>query len=111
MSRFSGKCDFCDDIDIFGLERILKSNVYLHGREEPLKLTCKEDCIPYYPYIVSSACYLRDGASTLHLSNHPYTDEIAKYSPRAAEHYRSELRAEALEYGIDLEETLRRTQS
>lgn len=29
MSRFSGKCDLCDEIEIFGLERILNSDVYV----------------------------------------------------------------------------------
>lgn len=111
MSRFSGKCDFCDDIEIFGLDRILNSDVYLYGHDKPLKLTCLEDCVPYYPYIVGSACYLREGRSTLHLSKRPHTDEIEKYSPQSAERYRELLREEARRFGIDLGETMRRTQS
>lgn len=110
MSKFSGKCDFCDDIEIFGLDRILKSKVYLHGCDEPLKLTCLEDCIPYYPYIVGSACYVREGECTLYLSKRPHTDRIAEYSPEAAEYFRAKLREEARQYGIDLEETMRKTQ-
>ena len=40
MSRFSGKCDFFDEIEIFGLEHILNSEVYVGDSKEPLKLTC-----------------------------------------------------------------------
>jgi hypothetical protein len=29
MSKYSGKCDFWDEIEIFGLEKILKSKIYL----------------------------------------------------------------------------------
>lgn len=53
MSKFSGKCDFYDEIAIFGLEHILNSEIYVGSGEEPLKLTCLADCVPYYPYIVS----------------------------------------------------------
>lgn len=55
MSRFSGKCDFCDEIEIFGLDHVLNCNVYLGDSDEPLRLTCLKDCIPYYPHIVVAA--------------------------------------------------------
>ena len=55
MSRFSGKCDFHDEIVIMGLEHILNSEVYVGNSSEPLKLTCLADCVPYYPYVVSIA--------------------------------------------------------
>lgn len=55
MSRFSGKCDFHDEIVIAGLEHILNSEVYVGNSAEPLKLTCLADCVPYYPYVVSIA--------------------------------------------------------
>lgn len=57
MSKFSGKCDFCDEIEIWGLEHILNSEVYVGKAQEPLHLTCLEDCIPYYPYVVSVAAH------------------------------------------------------
>lgn len=57
MSRFSGKCDFCDNIHIHGLDHILNCRVYVGDSEEPLKLTCLADCVPYYPYVVSIASY------------------------------------------------------
>lgn len=55
MSRFSGKCDFCDEIEIFGLDCILNSKVYVGQSADPLELHCLADCVPYYPYIVSSS--------------------------------------------------------
>lgn len=58
MSEFSGKCDFCDEIEIYGLDRILNSKIYIEGREKPLKLTCLADCVPYYPYVVVASCDL-----------------------------------------------------
>lgn len=53
MSRFSGKCDFCDEIEIVGLDKILNAEVYVGDNKEPLKLNCLADCIPYYPYAIS----------------------------------------------------------
>lgn len=38
MSRFSGKCDFCDEIEIFGLDHILNSDVYVGDSKQPLRL-------------------------------------------------------------------------
>lgn len=57
MSRFSGKCDFYDEIMICGLDHILSSEVYVGNSEEPLELKCLADCVPYYPHIVSVASH------------------------------------------------------
>ena len=38
MSKFSGKCDFCDTIEICGLEKILNSKIYLGKSEIPLEI-------------------------------------------------------------------------
>lgn len=57
MSRFSGKCDFYDEIEIYGLEHILNSEIYVGASQEPLRLTCLADCVPYYPYVVSIAAH------------------------------------------------------
>lgn len=56
MSRFSGKCDFCDEIKIFGLDYILNSKVYVGQSTDPLELHCLADCVPYYPYVVVVSC-------------------------------------------------------
>ena len=55
MSKFSGKCDFRDEIAIHGLDHILRCDVYVGRSTTPLRLTCLADCVPYYPYVVSSA--------------------------------------------------------
>lgn len=39
MSRFSGKCDFCDEIETVGLDKILNAEVYVGDSKEPLNLT------------------------------------------------------------------------
>ena len=57
MSRFSGKCDFYDNIAIHGLDHILNCKVYVGRSDKPLNLTCLADCVPYYPYVVSVAAY------------------------------------------------------
>jgi hypothetical protein len=73
MSRFSGKCDFYDEIEIFGLENILKSKVFVGPSKEPLKLTSRRDCIPYYPYVVM-ASYYNDGVGCLFLTAKSWVD-------------------------------------
>lgn len=61
MSRFSGKCDFCDEIEIVGLDKILNAEIYVGDSKEPLKLTCLADCVPYYPYVISVSSQTEDG--------------------------------------------------
>lgn len=51
MSNFSGKCDFADEVDIFGFNTIKNSEVYV-SNVGPLKIESQKDLIPYYPYIV-----------------------------------------------------------
>lgn len=97
MSRFSGKCDFCDEIEIFGLEMILKSDVYVGNSQEPIKLTCLEDCIPYYPYIVTIAVHNCDtNHHIIQLSEKSWVDiQEERYgSLSSAAYYREELRKE-----------------
>lgn len=53
MSKFSGKCDFYDYIEIFGLESILSSNIYLGDNIVPLRIDTRKDCIPYYAHLIS----------------------------------------------------------
>lgn len=52
MSRFSGKCDFYDHIEINGIEKVLASNIYIGENIIPLKINSEKDCIPYYAHIV-----------------------------------------------------------
>lgn len=103
MSRFSGKCDFYDEIEIFGLDSILASTVCLNGQDEPLKLTCLEDCIPYYPHIVPCAYHNNvDRVHTIYLTSKSWVDlEEERYGKlRAHDFYRRELREEMERHGL-----------
>lgn len=51
MSEFSGKCDLCDTLEIFG-DRITPDNTEIFvGDIGPLKFKDKTDLIPYYPFL------------------------------------------------------------
>lgn len=73
MSKFSGKCDFYDHISIAGLENVLKSKVYVGRSSQPLDLTCEADCVPYYPYVISS-CGCTHGVGTIYLTERSWVD-------------------------------------
>lgn len=95
MSRFSGRCDFCDEIEIFGLDFILNSKVYLGDSRTPLDLNSLADCIPYYPYVVASGGYnIKDGYGTLYLAAESEVVRRAKYDPEGADRYRKLLEEE-----------------
>lgn len=87
MSRFSGKCDFCDEIEIYGLDKILQSEIYVGDSDEPLKLTCLADCIPYYPYVVVVASHNAD-RSIIRLTSKSWVDiEEDRYGYFASHDY------------------------
>lgn len=99
MSRFSGKCDFCDEIEIFGLEHILNSDVFVGDSAETLRLTCLADCIPYYPYIVVMSYHDRaTGRGHIRLSKKSWVDiEEDRYGPLSIHaYYREALNKELL---------------
>lgn len=104
MSRFSGKCDFCDEIEICGLDHVLNCEVYIGDNEDPLPLKCLEDCIPYYPYIVVTAGMdnVRK-AGVLRLSNRSWVDiEEERYGHlKMHDIFRDELRKELRKYGLE----------
>ena len=95
MSKFSGKCDFYDEIEIFGLENILKSKVYIGDNKKPLTLTCREDCIPYYPYVVTASAKTNN-VGTIFLTNKSWVDiEAERYGEMSChKHYRELLKKE-----------------
>lgn len=97
MSRFSGKCDFCDEIEIWGLEHILNSDVYIGRSTEPLRLTCLADCVPYYPYVVSAAAHDHvKNRGMIHLTGKSWVDiEEERYGHfRIHDYYRQALQEE-----------------
>lgn len=94
MSRFSGKCDFCDQIEIFGLDMILKSKVYVGNSDIPLELKSLEDCIPYYPYVVSASFTDKEIGGVIYLTAKSWVDiEEERYGyMRMHDYYRNELK-------------------
>lgn len=101
MSKFSGKCDFCDIIEINGLENILKSQVCLSSSEAPLELHSIKDCIPYYQHIVIASSTTK-GVGTYILTDKPWTQIERERSgnPNSHRFYDKELRKEMVKYGI-----------
>lgn len=96
MSRFSGKCDFCDEIEIFGTDRILNAEVYIgHSTDYPLELNCLADCVPYYPYVTTCAVWTKE-RDVIHLTERSWVDiEEERYGPLLMhEHYRKALAEE-----------------
>lgn len=95
MSKFSGKCDFYDHISIAGLENVLKSKVYVGRSSQPLNLTCEADCVPYYPYVISS-CGCTHGVGTIYLTERSWVDIEEKQIGHLPAHdmYRAFLRDE-----------------
>ena len=52
MSRFSGKCDLCDIIEITGgFEEFKGTKLFIGDYNHPLVYDSEKDLIPYYPYI------------------------------------------------------------
>lgn len=76
MSRYSGKCDWKDTIDIheYTLDDLQnRVKVYVGDSKKPLYIEKMSDMIVYYPYIVSSACFSKEN-STVFLSSESYVD-------------------------------------
>lgn len=81
MSKYSGKCDFFDTIEIQEWDSIKNAKIY-HNSIGPLAVKEKKDLIPVYPYIVGAMTSSKDGANerktTIYLSNKSYVDTEEK---------------------------------
>lgn len=77
MSKYSGKCDFYDYIEIHSLNKVLASNIYIGDNPVPLRISSQEDCIPYYAHLVilSGTTY---GIGNVVLSSESYIDTEEK---------------------------------
>ena len=76
MSRYSGKCDWADSLEIhnYTLEELQNNvKIYVGNNTEPLHIEKMSDMIPYYPYIVGCAFY-NNRTATVHLSSQSYVD-------------------------------------
>lgn len=75
MSKFSGKCDFCDTVMIHGPDVIINDyRVYVGGQIVPLAFAEVKDLIPYYPYIVSMMSCNHNGG-VIWLSEESWVDK------------------------------------
>lgn len=74
MSKFSGKCDFYDIIEMYGLDRILAARVCIANTDEELQLNCRADCIKYYPHIVMYSSCNNEGNDCFCLSEKSWVD-------------------------------------
>lgn len=61
MSKWSGKCDFCDDVEMFSTpeEFVKTARVYLKGGL--LDTSTPQKLVPYYTYIASTKAGSKDG--------------------------------------------------
>ena len=103
MSRFSGKCDFYDEIEIFGLDRVLTANIFIGENNCPISITCYEDCIPYFPHIITMSLYDKTaGRYIIRLSEKSWVDiEEGRYGKMPIhDYYRKLLQEEKEKYNV-----------
>ena len=60
MSLYSGKCDFADMVDIWGIEKAINADVYLYDSLIPLRIETEKDLVPFYPFLPSCQIW-KDG--------------------------------------------------
>lgn len=104
MSSFSGKCDFKDHIDIVGLNKVLKSTIYIHTPIGPVKLDLKneEDLIPYYGHIITASVSNSSG-SLIYLDRIPWISrQKKKLNTELFVYYRTQMNLELSKYGLPL---------
>lgn len=79
ISKFSGKCDLYDCLDIHQYtEDELKNNVKIYvgyDKEIPLEINAYRDLIPYYPYTISISYFNNvERKSIIYLSKESFVD-------------------------------------
>lgn len=78
ISRYSGKCDFRDTLEIheYTLEELQNNvKIYVGNSGEPLHIEKMEDTIPYYPCIIGSAWFDNtERKAVIHLSSKSHVD-------------------------------------
>lgn len=78
MSKWTGKCDFCDSCEMIHnpQEIIEKSKIYLGDSRVMIKE--ERDLIPYYTHLISSACYNKEKGNVIYLSEESFIDSEEK---------------------------------
>lgn len=60
MSRYSGKCDLADHIEIYGgFQKFMENNpeIYVGDSETKLSFAKESELMPYYPYVISVSAH------------------------------------------------------
>lgn len=96
MSKYSGKCDFADHINIHGMDSVRKSKIYL-GYDNfiagiSLNIKSERDAMPFYAHIISF-CSMRDGVGNVILTERSWLDleeedRLKLYRDAAIKEYR-----------------------
>lgn len=84
MSKFCGKCDFCDHLWIRNnsaedmIKELRNTEVYISsgedGRKHRLVMETELDAARYYPYLTSMSFGSRDGKNVVILTSRPHID-------------------------------------
>jgi len=83
MSKYSGKCDFRDTLEInfndnwenFKNRATVYHYLDIQGSKEKLEFTSPADLIPWYTYLIASMGCEKNGPCTINLSQTDYLDE------------------------------------
>lgn len=111
MSRFSGKCDFYDTLDIYGdgdiqkgFEYIKDAHIYIGDSKNQLKFSTLEELVPYFPHVITSGGFdNKNGANTtIYLTEKSWV-EIKKdtMSQNSYNYYTNMLQEEIKKYKKD----------
>lgn len=87
MSKWSGKCDFCDTLEIYGVtqesfedfKNSTKLYIWDNDTEKEVVLSEYSDLIPYFTHLVSTM-YCSDGVRIIHLTSKSWL-ETDNYCP------------------------------
>lgn len=100
MSKWTGKCDFCDHLEIIGADENFdeyknntKLSILTDRGEKPIKFEKYEDLIPYFSHIIILSAY-SDGKRTEVLSSKSWL-ETDNYCPTT---YRLKMMKDFQEY-------------
>ena len=110
MSRFSGKCDLGDTLDIRGEEFISKSKIFIGNNIAPLRIDTYKDALPYFPFLVGSMGSDKEMAY-IRISNRSFVDieeeEMLGWILRDAKKYYRKCKRNKVDF--DINEALKKT--
>jgi len=115
ISRFSGKCDLFDNIEIHdGLDNLIKnSKVYIYEKQPDgtynkklLHFEKESDIVPYYAHIIGMAYHNNaENKHVIHLSSKSYPDsheeEMLGYHLKTLIRYYNYCKRKKIEFNVD----------